>query len=210
MVIEANRGRDKVLLGISSCLLGNNVRYDGGHALDRHIKERLGKYFRWFPVCPEREYGLPVPRDPMILRKTGAGLRLLTIERDLDHTDGLLNWASGKTAELALAGLCGFIFKSKSPSCGLDDVKIYAESGVACQNPDNRDKCVNEIIFCRKSTENNLLLTKGQGLFSQSFRNRFPDMPVSDETRLHEPAWCEDFLARVLAYKRCRDHKIKI
>src|SRR5512135_523699 len=107
---------EKLKLGISACLLGEKVRYDGGHKLDRYIKETLGKYVDWVPVCPEVEYGLPVPREAMRLVGTASAPRLMTSRTEVDHTDGMRRWAGQRLDELEKEALCGFIFKSRSPS----------------------------------------------------------------------------------------------
>ncbi len=167
-----------ISVGISSCLLGNKLRYDGSHALDLDIKNTLGQYFQWLPICPETEYGLSVPREPMILKGNIYNPRLVTIFTELDHTDGMLRWAAKKNGPLKQAGLCGYIFKSKSPSCGLYNVKIYQGS---------------EIIY-----------NKGIGLFSRSFTDQFPQLPVIDEVRLHDPSLRKEFIEGVMDYDRLR------
>ncbi len=162
---------EKIIIGVSSCLLGNKVRYDGRDALDAYITETLALYFHYLPLCPEIEYGLPVPREPMILRKNGDRPRLMTIETEIDHTEGMLNWAAGKAAELKSAGLCGFIFKGRSPSCGLGDVKVY--DGTA------------------------MMHAMGTGIFAGFFADTFPRLPVIGDERLHDPAAREVFLLEV-------------
>ena len=116
--------------GISSCLLGENVRYDGGHKWDRYITDTLGLYFEWVPVCPEVEYGLPIPREAMRLVGSPSSPRLITIRTGIDHTDGMFQWIDKKLSLLADEDLYGFIFKSKSPSSGIGGVKIYTPSGM--------------------------------------------------------------------------------
>ncbi len=121
---------EKVKIGISSCLLGKRVRYDGGHELDRYITETLGQYFEWVPVCPEVEYGLPVPREAMRLEGAPDSPLLVTIHTGIDHTEGILKWAKKRIKDLEQEKLCGFIFKSGSPSSGIGGVKIYTASGI--------------------------------------------------------------------------------
>lgn len=166
----------KILIGISSCLLGNKVRYSGDHALDREILETLGPHCQWLPVCPEREYGLPAPREPMILQGDIYNNQLRTIFTGINHTSGLVKWSFSKLKILRDAGICGFIFKSKSPSCGLYDVKIYHD---------------HKIIY-----------NKGVGIFSRFFTLQQPEIPVIDEKALHDPAAREVFLAKAHAYKQ--------
>src|SRR5690606_26568036 len=113
---NVSKGRlavNKINMGISRCLLGENVRYDGGHQHDRYLTDTLGKFFDYSPVCPEVEYGLPIPRESLRLVGKPESARLVTIKSGIDHTDGMLHWASGKLKELEKKDLCGFIFKSK-------------------------------------------------------------------------------------------------
>ena len=170
---------EKIKIGISSCLLGEKVRYDAGHQLDRYITDTLGQYFEWVPVCPEVEYGLPVPREPMRLVGDPDSPRLLTIRTGIDHTEGMLKWAEKKLKELEKEELCGFIFKSRSPSSGIGGVKVYTLSGMPSQ--------------------------RGIGLFGRAFMNKFPVIPVIDEGRLHDPGLRENFIERVFIYKRWQE-----
>jgi len=170
---------EKINIGISSCLLGNKVRYDGGHTLDHYVTETLGRYFHWTPVCPEIEYGLPVPREAMRLQGSPAVARLVTVRTGIDHTDGMLRWASRKMPELETQELCGFIFKSKSPSSGLGGVKVYSDAGVPGK--------------------------QGVGIFAGAFTRSFPLLPVIDDGRLHDPSLRENFIERVFVYQRWRE-----
>ena len=167
---------DKFNIGISSCLLGNKVRYDGGHTLDAYVTETLGQYFTWLPVCPETEYGLPVPREAMRLTGSPASPRLVAVRTGVDHTEGMLAWAMGKAQELGKSDLCRFIFKSKSPSSGMDGVKVYSDGGVPSK--------------------------KGVGIFAGAFIRHLPLLPVIDDGRLHDPALRENFIERVFVYQR--------
>jgi uncharacterized protein YbgA (DUF1722 family)/uncharacterized protein YbbK (DUF523 family) len=166
-------------IGVSACLLGRNVRYDGGHQRDHYITDTLGRWFRWIPVCPEVEYGLPVPREAMHLVGDPARPRLVTIHSGIDHTDGMLAWAETRLEELAADGLCGFIFKSRSPSSGMAAVKVYPERGPAVK--------------------------KGVGIFAGAFLRRFPLLPVEEEGRLNDPCLRENFIERVFVYQSWRD-----
>jgi len=170
---------EKIKIGISSCLLGENVRYDGGHQLDRYITDTLGQYFEWVPVCPEVEYGLPVPRETMRLIGDPDSPHLITIRTGVDHTEGMLNYANKKVKELEREKLCGFIFKSRSPSSGISGVKVYTPSGM----PSHR----------------------GVGIFGGSFTRCFPLIPVIDDGRLHDPSLRENFIERVFVYKRWQE-----
>ena len=121
---------NRINLGISSCLLGEQVRYDGGHKRDRYLTDILGKYVQWVPVCPEVECGLPIPREAMRFVGDPEAPRHFTRKTGVDHTDGMKKWAAEKLKELEQEDLCGFIFKSKSPSSGYKGVKVYSSSGM--------------------------------------------------------------------------------
>ena len=174
---------EKIRLGISSCLLGEKVRYDGGHKLDHFLKDTLGRYVDWVPVCPEVEYGLPVPREAMHLVKTEEGPRLMTSRTGIDHTDGMKKWAAERIGTLDKQDLCGFIFKSRSPSSGMRGVKIYNTSGI----PSNT----------------------GVGVFAEAFIEHFPFMPVEDDGRLQNPALRENFIERVFVFRRWKEFENK-
>src|SRR5512137_2574118 len=103
---------DKIRIGISSCLLGEMVRYDGGHQLDRYLRDTLGTYFDYVPVCPEVELGLPTPRETLRLIDSDAGPRLVFSRSGEDITEWMLAWAEKRVVELEREGLCGFIFKA--------------------------------------------------------------------------------------------------
>ena len=170
---------DKIKLGISSCLLGNNVRYDGGHAWDRFLTDTLGQYVAYVPVCPEVECGFSIPREALRLVGSPDAPRLVTVKSGQDHTGRMLTWARGKVEELEKEQLCGFIFKSKSPSSGMERVKIYDEHGVPAK--------------------------KGVGLFARTFMEHFPLLPAEDEGRLHDPALRENFIERIFTCQRWRE-----
>lgn len=121
----------KIKIGISTCLLGEKVRYDGGHKLDRYITDTLGNYFEWVPACPGVEYGLPVPRESMHLIGDPASPRLVTVRTGIDHTEGMKKWAEDKLRQLEKEDLCGFIFKGKSSSSGIGGIKSILLQG--CQ-----------------------------------------------------------------------------
>ncbi|MCX5898574.1 MAG: DUF523 and DUF1722 domain-containing protein [Proteobacteria bacterium] len=170
---------DKITLGISSCLLGNNVRYDGGHAWDRFLTDTLGQYVAYVPVCPEVECGFSIPRETLRLVGSPDAPRLVTVKSGQDHTGKMLTWARNKVEELEKEQLCGFIFKSKSPSSGMERVKIYDEHGVPAK--------------------------KGVGLFARTFMEHFPLLPAEDEGRLHDPVLRENFIERIFTYQRWRE-----
>ena len=170
---------ENIKIGISSCLLGNNVRYDGGHRHDRYITDTLGRYFTWMPVCPEVECGLGIPREAMRLIGDAESPRLVATHSGIDYTDRILKWVTKKLKELENEALCGFIFKSKSPSSGIGGVKIYTPSGM----PDR----------------------KGAGIFGGAYMKHFSLIPVIDDGRLHDPILRENFIERVFVYKRWYD-----
>jgi len=170
---------DKITIGISSCLLGEKVRYDGGHKHDRYITDTLGQFFDYVPVCPEVEYGLPVPREAMHLAGDVDNPRLVTVRTGVDHTEGMKKWAENKLEELASRELSGYIFKSKSPSSGMRGVKVYAGSAPPVH--------------------------RGVGIFAAAFMKRFPLIPVEDEGRLHDPGLRENFIERVFVFARWRE-----
>ena len=172
---------EKIRLGISACLLGEPVRFDGGHKSDRFIRDTLGKYVEFVPVCPEAECGLGVPREAMRLVGDPEAPRLMTVRTKVDHTERLKTWARKRVGELEQEDLRGFIFKSKSPSSGMERVKVYPEP--AQGSP----------------------VTRGVGLFARIFMERFPLLPVEDEERLHDPVLRENFIQRLFGLQRWRD-----
>jgi len=166
----------KIRIGISACLLGEKCRYDGGHRYDHLLTETLGPLVKFVPVCPEVGCGLPVPREPMRLQGRPEFPRLLTIDTRIDHTKKMDRWARLRVHELEKEGLCGFIFKARSPSCGLQRVEVCDEEGVPHAN--------------------------GVGIFAWEFMNRFPEVPVEDSEGLQDPTIRENFIARIFALKR--------
>ena len=168
-----------IKLGISSCLLGENVRYDGGHKLDRFLTDTLGQYVEYVPVCPEVECGLDVPRESMHLEGDPDSPRLMTIRTKQDMTDRLVQWAKKRVVELEKEDLCGFIFKSNSPSSGMERIKVYDEKGMSVK--------------------------KGVGIFARIFMDHFPLLPAEDEGRLHDPTLRENFIERIFTLKRWRE-----
>lgn len=172
-------GSERIRLGISSCLLGEKVRYDGGHKLDHFLRDTLGRFVEYVPVCPEVECGLPVPREAMRLVGDPAAPRLVTSRSGVDHTDRMLSWAGERVERLAEEGLCGFVFKSGSPSSGMERVKVYAPDGMPSKI--------------------------GVGIFARVFQERFPLLPVEEEGRLNDSALRENFIERLFSLKRWRD-----
>lgn len=169
---------DVIRLGISSCLLGNKVRYDGGHQHDPFLTATLGQFVHYVPVCPEVECGLPIPRESLRLVGDPDNPRLLTSRSGEDHTDRMKEWAAAKLKELEKEDLDGFVFKRKSPSSGLERVKVYSPAGM----PSNR----------------------GVGIFARAFIQHFPNLPVEDDGRLNDPLLRENFIQRIFVHKRWR------
>ncbi|MCG6881104.1 MAG: DUF523 and DUF1722 domain-containing protein [Deltaproteobacteria bacterium] len=173
--------KNRIKLGVSACLLGENVRYDGGHKLDRFIRDTLGEYIDFVPVCPEVESGMPVPREAMRLVGDPESPRLVTIRSQKDMTKQMIDWAKSRVQELESEGLCGYIFKSNSPSSGMERVKVYNANGMP--------------------------LKKGVGLFARAFMEHFPLLPTEEEGRLHDPLLRENFIESIFALKRWREIK---
>lgn len=167
-----------IKIGVSSCLLGNKVRYDGGHTRDRFITDTLEQYMDFVPVCPEVECGLGTPRPSMRLKGDVAKPRLVVTKTDEDHTDQMSTWAEKRLEELAREELCGFIFKKNSPSSGMARVKVFNEKGQPVK--------------------------KGRGIFAGMFMNRFPLIPVEEDGRLNDPKLRENFIERIFTLQRWR------
>jgi len=170
---------EKIKLGVSACLLGENVRYNGGHKLDRFLTGTLGQYVEYISLCPEVESGLPVPRESMHLEGDPESPRLVTSKTRQDMTDRMVNRAKKRVVELEKEGLCGFVFKSNSPSSGMERVRVYNEKGMPVK--------------------------KGAGIFAKMFMDHFPLLPVEDEGRLHDPKLRENFVERIFTLKRWRE-----
>ena len=169
---------EKIRMGVSACLLGESVRYDGGHARDRFVTDTLGRYMDFVPVCPEMEAGLGVPREPIRLEGDPGAPRVITINTNRDLTDTMTTWAERKVGELEKENLCGFIFKSKSPSSGMERVKVYTEKGTPVK--------------------------KGVGVFAKAFMDHFPLIPAEEDGRLHDPHLRENFIERIFTLNRWR------
>ena len=165
-------------LGISACLLGDEVRYDGGHKRDSFLTDILGRFVEFVPVCPEVEAGFGTPREAMHLRRVSGEIRLVTVKSDRDVTAPMERAIRGRVPALDAEHLCGYVLKKNSPSCGLERVKIYDRGGVPSAS--------------------------GRGLFAEALVSRFPLLPVEEEGRLSNPELRENFIERVFAYYRLR------
>ena len=170
---------EKIKLGISACLLGKNVRYDGGHKLDRFLTDTLGQFVEYVPVCPEVECGLPIPREAMHLEGDPESPRLVTSRTKQDMTERMVQWAKKRVVNLEEEDLLGFIFKSDSPSSGMERIKVY--------------------------NEKEMPVKKGVGMFARIFMQHFPLLPFEDEGRLHDPKLRENFIERTFTLKRWRE-----
>lgn len=168
-------------IGISACLVGQEVRFDGGHKRDRLLMEIFGADVEWVPVCPEVEVGMSTPREPLRLERIAGRVRMVTIDTRIDYTGRMEAWSQKRLAELVRLDLDGYVLKSDSPSCGKDGVKVFG-SGAA----PSRD---------------------GRGLFAEALIGAMPRLPVEDEVRLRDSNVRNDFLGRISAYRQFRDHR---
>jgi len=168
-----------IRVGISACLLGQEVRFDRGHKRDRYITDTLGKFFEWVPVCPEVEMGLGTPRETLRLVGDPEAPRLVFAKEGEDQTELMRAWATSRLDRLAKANLSGYILKSDSPSCGMERVRVYRSSGIPSKD--------------------------GVGIFARALMDRFPLLPVDEEGRLHDLPLRENFVERVFCYRRWRD-----
>ena len=170
---------DPVRIGISSCLLGQEVRFDGGHKRDRFLTDTFGQFVEWVAVCPEVEAGFGTQRAAMRLADRDGRLRLLTIKTGVDLTDAMTAYARRRVGQLAGEDLSGYVLKKDSPSCGLERVKVYGAHGVPARS--------------------------GRGLFAAALVDRHRFLPVEEEGRLSDPRIRDNFIERVFAYRRARE-----
>ncbi len=165
-----------IRIGISTCLLGERVRFDGGHKMDRYVTDVLGRYVECVPVCPGLEVGMGVPREAVRLVGSPESPRLVGAKSETDWTDRMLRYSEDRVQQLASENLSGYILKSDSPSCGMERVRVYGESGMPAK--------------------------KGRGLFAGVFMKQSPHIPVEEEGRLNDMRIRENFILRVFAYNR--------
>ncbi len=166
-----------VVIGISSCLLGAKVRFDGGHKRDDFLVTTLGKWVQWVPVCPEVEVGMGTPRESIRLVREGGEVRLVAPKSGRDWTAEMRAYAERRLGELEARDLDGFVLKKDSPSCGMERVKVYG-GGMPSRT--------------------------GRGLFAEALLTRWPYLPVEEEGRLNDPRLRENFVERVFAYRRVK------
>ncbi|HEX4209747.1 MAG TPA: DUF523 and DUF1722 domain-containing protein [Candidatus Binataceae bacterium] len=168
-----------IRIGVSACLLGHHVRFDGGHKRNEFITETFGRFVEFIPVCPELELGLGVPRETLrLVRDRDTNLALVSNQSGTDHTAAMRTFADRRTAKLEREDLSGYLFKKDSPSCGMERVKVYGPAGMASHD--------------------------GRGLYAASLMRRYPNLPVEEEGRLNDPRLRENFIERVFAYRRLR------
>jgi uncharacterized protein YbgA (DUF1722 family)/uncharacterized protein YbbK (DUF523 family) len=168
-----------IRLGVSSCLLGNEVRFDGGHKRDRFVTDLLGRFVEWVPVCPEVEVGMDTPRPALRLVGDEDSVRMVEIKSGLDHTKAMKRYSAQRVRALRGLDLCGYILKKDSPSCGMTRVKVYGNKGMATR--------------------------QGRGLYASVLMEAYPNLPCEDEGRLNDPKLRENFIERVFAYQRLSD-----
>ncbi len=174
----------KPRVGISSCLLGEEVRYDGGHKLHYVIVDIVGPKVEWVPVCPEMEMGLGVPREPLNLVGDPDEPLLLDSKTGMNWTLKIAEFARQKIEILKIYSLDGYIFKNKSPSCGIDDVKVY------------RDISLGDFVL------------NGRGAFANLFLAQFPSLPVTDEGKLSTVEDSNRFLKKVYRHQQNRERNL--
>ena len=163
-------------IGVSSCLLGKEVRFDAGHKRDRYLTDILDEYVEWVPVCPEVESGMSTPRPAMRLIEDGQDVRMVEIKSRQDHTSQMRRFSQARVRKLRGLNLSGYILKKNSPSCGMTRVKIWKDKGAP--RPD------------------------GIGLYASALMNTYPNLPVEEEGRLHDAALRENFIERIFSYRR--------
>jgi uncharacterized protein YbgA (DUF1722 family)/uncharacterized protein YbbK (DUF523 family) len=169
---------DSIRIGISSCLLGQQVRFDGGHKRDSFLVDTFGQFVEWVPVCPEVELGLGTPREALRLVTGGETVRMVNTKSGRDISTAMRTWARARVEALADERLAGYVLKKDSPSCGMERVRVYAPGGMATRS--------------------------GRGLFAEALMQRFPDLPVEEEGRLSDPRLRENFVERAFANARLR------
>jgi uncharacterized protein YbgA (DUF1722 family)/uncharacterized protein YbbK (DUF523 family) len=176
------RDRNRPRIGISRCLLGDEVRYDGGHKRDPFLVSTFGRFVEWVPVCPEVEVGMGTPREAIHLIASADGVpsgaqavRLVGVKSREDWTARMTGFAGARSRELRSADLAGYVLKKDSPSCGLERVRVRDGDHVT---------------------------RAGRGLFAEALVRELPNLPIEEEGRLNDPGLRENFVERVFAYQR--------
>lgn len=166
----------KPRIGISSCLLGQKVRYDGGHKRDYFLTDTLGEFVEWVPVCPELEVGMGVPRESIRLEGSTNSPRLIAERSGRDWTDAMQSYSVKKIEYLKTLNLSGYILKKDSPTCGMERVRVYGKGGSPNKN--------------------------GVGMFARALTDNWPMLPLEEEGRLNDPKLRENFIERVFTFQR--------
>lgn len=166
-----------IRIGVSSCLLGAKVRFDGGHKRDDFLVNTFGAWVEWVPVCPEVEVGMSTPRESVRLVREGSDVRMLAPKSGKDWTEPMRAYSAQRAEKLAAAELSGYVLKKDSPSCGMERVKVHGDG---------------------------MPTKSGRGVFAVALLARFPNLPVEEEGRLCDPRLRDNFVERVFAYHRLR------
>jgi uncharacterized protein YbgA (DUF1722 family)/uncharacterized protein YbbK (DUF523 family) len=165
-------------IGVSSCVIGEEVRWNGGHSRQRYLTDMLGPFVEYVPVCPEVEVGMGVPRPTVRLVREGETIRMIDPKNEVDWTSSMNRLSLSRASDLAGEDLSGFVLKKDSPTCGVFRVRIYTDTGV----------------------ERN-----GRGLFADALIQRMPYLPIEEEGRLNDARIRENFVERIFAYQRVKD-----
>ncbi len=169
--------KQKIKIGVSSCLIGEKVRWNGDHKQNHYVREVLGHYFEYVPVCPEVEVGMGTPRETVALYGPRENPKMISRKSHIDWTSPMRHYIKNRIPELNKEDLCGYIFKSKSPSCGLARIPVYSD-------------------FTHQKARH------GAGLFADAFKTKYPWVPTEDEGRLNDFKIRENFLVRVFCFHR--------
>lgn len=170
---------NKIKLGISACLLGEHVRYNGGHKHDREMLKAFGQDMEFVPICPETGCGMTIPREPLGLYGNPDCPSIVALKTKIDHSECMHLWGIKKLGEIGRENLCGYIFKSKSPSCGMSKIEIQGFDGILRNN--------------------------GIGFWAGMFAEYFPMIPAADESTLQDPSAREDFISKIISFARMRE-----
>jgi uncharacterized protein YbgA (DUF1722 family)/uncharacterized protein YbbK (DUF523 family) len=165
-------------LGVSACLLGEEVRFDGGHKRDRFVTDVLGNWVEWVSVCPEVEVGMGTPRPSIRIVNSDAGERLVAPKTDQDFTEEMHSYSAQRISKLETLGLDGYVFKRGSPSCGMERIAVYHKGSPLHKN--------------------------GRGLFAGALMDRMVGLPTEEDGRLNDPLLRENFIERILCHHRWR------
>ena len=169
----------RLRIGVSSCLLGHPVRYDGGHKRHRAITDTLARLFEIIAVCPEMEVGMGAPREPVDLVGDPRAPRMVGQGSGTDWTEAMQRYGKRRAAEIEKLEVSGFVLKKGSPSCGPDGVPVHPGSGKT--------------------------RGAGSGLFARALADVLPLLPVAAEDGLEDASLCENFVGRVHGYREWRD-----